>query len=151
MSQGKYKLDSKDIKWFTKNTELSEDDVRRRYEQFVQNYPDGQIPKAEFVNMLQSAYKVSKRMSKIEAQGFENYAFKTYDINGDGCVDFKEFLRVIYTLSGDSHEQKLKLIFKTFDNDHDGMISADDIKIVVKDFIGLLGKFKIFVIHSLLF
>ena len=79
-------------------------------------------------------------MSKIQAQGFENYAFKTYDLNGDGCIDFKEFLLVMYTLSDDPPRQKLELIFKTFDNNRDGIISADEIKKVVKDFFYLLSK-----------
>ena len=141
---GKYKLDDKDTEWFAKNTELSKEDVRTRYEHFVQNYPDGKIPKTAFVNMLQSAYKASKRRSKMEAQGFENYAFKTYDLDGDGCIDFKEFLRVIYTLSDDKPQQKLELIFKTFDDNHDGIISAHEIKMVVKDLILLLSKYNVY-------
>ena len=137
---GKYVLDEKDTKWFAENTELSEEDVMMRYDQFVQNYPDGKIPKDAFISMLESAYKSSKRMSKIQAQGYENYAFKTYDLNGDGCIDFKEFLWVMYTLSDDPPRQKLELIFKTFDNNRDGIISADEIKQVVKDFFYLLSK-----------
>ena len=88
---GKYVLEQKDIKWFAENTELSEEDVRLRYDHFVQNYPDGKIPKDAFIAMLEGAYSSSKRMSKIQAHGLENYAFKTYDLNGDGCIDFKEF------------------------------------------------------------
>ena len=137
---GKYVLDDKDIKWFAENTELSEEDVVMRYDHFVQNYPDGKIPKEAFINMLEGAYKSSKRLSKIEAHGFENYSFKTYDLNGDGCIDFKEFLWVMYTLSDDSPRQKLELIFKTFDDNRDGIISTNEMKQVVKDFFYLLSK-----------
>merc|ERR1712020_391377 len=111
-----------------------------RYDQFVQNYPDGKIPKDAFISMLEGAYKSSKRMSKIQAQGYENYAFKTYDLNGDGCIDFKEFLWVMYTLSDDSPRQKLELIFKTFDDNRDGIISSNEMKQVVKDFFYLLNN-----------
>ena len=139
---GKYVLEQKDIKWFAQNTELSEEDVRLRYDHFVQNYPDGKIPKDAFIAMLEGAYSSSKRMSKIQAHGLENYAFKTYDLNGDGCIDFKEFLWVMYILSDDPPRQKLELIFKTFDDNRDGVISANEIKQVVKDFFYILSKFE---------
>lgn len=139
---GKYILDEKDITWFSDNTELSEEDVRIRYDHFVHNYPDGKIPKCAFISMLESAYTSSKRLSKIQAHGFENYSFKTYDMNGDGCIDFKEFLWVLYTLSDDPPRKKLELIFKTFDVNRDGIISANEIKQVVKDFFYLLSKLK---------
>ena len=99
LSEGKYVLDNKELEWFSKNTELSKDDVKIRYEHFVQSYPDGKIPKSVFVNMLQSAYKASKRTSKMQAQGLEKYAYATYDRDGDGCIDFKEFLSVMYILN----------------------------------------------------
>lgn len=138
---GKYVLNEKDVKWFAENTALDEEDVRVRYERFVQNYPDGKIPKSVFIEMLQGSYKASKRKSRLQAHGFENYTFKTYDVNGDGCIDFKEFLWVMYTLSDDTPRDKLELIFRSLDHNHDGFLYANDIKVVVKDFFRLLSKY----------
>ena len=59
-----------------KNTELSEADVKARYEHFAKNYPNGKIPREEFTNILQGAFKASHRISKINAQGFEDYIFE---------------------------------------------------------------------------
>ena len=140
MVNGKYVLGDKDLKWFATNTELSEDDVKTRYEHFVETYPDGKIPKPAFMNMLESSYKASKRMSKIQAQGLEKYAFQTYDQDGDGCINFKEFLWVMYVLSDDTPRQKLELIFGTFDTDRNGVLSPQEVKLVVKDFFNLLSK-----------
>ena len=139
-ANGKYHLDEKDIKWLAHNTELSEADIKTRYDHFVQNYPNGNIPRQEFTNMLQSAFNKSHRVSKINAQGFEDYIFNTFDINGDGSIDFKEFLWVMYILSDDTPKQKLELIFHTFDSNRDGSISDTEVKAVVKDFYKLLSK-----------
>ena len=75
--------------------------------------------------------------------GLEKYAFETYDIDGDGYIDFKEFLWVMYALSDESPRQKLELIFKTFDTDRNGVISAKEVKLVVKDFFQLLSKYYV--------
>ena len=131
---GKYVLDDKDIKWFAENTELSEADVKARYEHFAKNYPNGKIPREEFTNILQGAFKDSHRISKINARGFEDYIFDTFDVNGDGSIDFKEFLWVIYILSDDTPKQKLELIFHTFDSDRDGSITKDEVKWWLKIF-----------------
>ena len=139
---GRYVLDNKDVQWFANSTEMTEDDVVERYERFVKHHPTGTIPKTEFISMLQSSYKASKRKSKMQALGFENYTYKTYDVNGDGCIDFKEFLWVMYTLSDETPRHKLELIFKTFDTNRDGFLYHDDVKKVVKDFFLLLSKFK---------
>ena len=71
--------------------------------------------------------------------GLEKYIFETYDRNGDGFVDFSEFLRVLYILSNDSPKEKLQLIFRAFDADKNGTISLSELKTIVKDFFNLLG------------
>ena len=142
LCEGKpYVLDDKDLKWFSQNTELSEDDVKTRYEQFVQSYPEGKIPKEVFINLLQSSFNASNRMSKIQVRGLENYTYETYDRDGDGYIDFKEFLSVMYILSNETPKQKLELVFKTFDSEGNGVISLEEVKLVVKDFFKFLSKY----------
>ena len=51
------------------------------------------------------------------------------DHNEDGEVDFNEFvcLMVKHLVRTDNAEEELVTVFKRFDRDHDGEISADDL------------------------
>ena len=131
-SQGKYVLTEEDINWFANNTMIKKEDVKERYQQFIDKHPLGKIEKSEYINMIQECYG--------NTYGLEKYVFETYDRNGDGFVDFSEFLKVIYILSNDSPKEKLQLIFRVFDADKNGTISLSELKSIVKDFFNLLGN-----------
>ena len=130
-SQGKYVLTEEDINWFANNTMIKKEDVKERYQQFIDKHPLGKIEKSEYINMIQECYG--------NTYGLEKYIFETYDRNGDGFVDFSEFLKVLYILSNDSPKEKLQLIFRAFDADKNGTISLSELKSLVKDFFNLLG------------
>ena len=130
-SQGKYVLTEEDINWFANNTMIGKEDVKERYQQFIDKHPLGKIEKSEYINMIQECYG--------NTYGLEKYIFETYDRNGDGFVDFSEFLKVLYILSNDSPKEKLQLIFRAFDADKNGTISLAELKSLVKDFFNLLG------------
>ena len=130
-SQGKYVLTDEDINWFANNTRIGKEDVKERYQQFIDKHPLGKIEKSEYINMIQECYG--------NTYGLEKYIYETYDRNGDGFVDFSEFLRVLYILSNDSPKEKLQLIFRAFDADKNGTISLSELKSIVKDFFNLLG------------
>lgn len=52
--------------------------------------------------------------------------FDFYDQNGDGLIDFREFLLGLAALSSKSKTERLKRIFKGYDFDNDGYITRDD-------------------------
>ena len=131
-SQGKYVLTEEDINWFANNTMIKKEDVKERYQQFIDKHPLGKIEKSEYINLIQECYG--------NTYGLEKYVFETYDRNGDGFVDFSEFLKVLYILSNDSPKEKLQLIFRVFDADKNGTISLSELKSIVKDFFNLLGN-----------
>ena len=131
-SQGKYVLTEEDINWFANNTMIKKEDVKERYQQFIDKHPLGKIEKSEYINMIQECYG--------NTYGLEKYIYETYDRNGDGFVDFSEFLKVLYILSNDSPKEKLQLIFRVFDADKNGTISLSELKSIVKDFFNLLGN-----------
>ena len=64
--------------------------------------------------------------------------FRIYDTNGDGVIDFVEFMVVYYCLLEGSPEEVLKKLFRVFDVNSDGSISLKEMKGVVKDLYGLL-------------
>jgi len=56
---------------------------------------------------------------------------KAVDIDGNGEIDFKEFLILMQSIKTDS-QQELKMAFKSFDVDSDGKISRDDLKVFLE-------------------
>ena len=54
-----------------------------------------------------------------------NSWFRVYDTNGDGYIDFTEFMTIFYIMSEGSPEEVLAGIFRMFDYNSDGTITED--------------------------
>ena len=93
------------MNWFTKNTMISTQEINERYREFVKTHPLGKIGKTEYLNLLRECYG-----KDVNYKGLETYIFETYDRNGDGWVDFSEFLKVLYILSNASPKEKFKYL-----------------------------------------
>ena len=69
--------------------------------------------------------------------------FKIYDTDGNGVIDFKEFMTLYFMMSEGSPEEILSGIFRMFDDNGDGTITNDEMDKVassvfcspVKDFL----------------
>jgi len=63
-----------------------------------------------------------------------------YDSNGDGHIDFREFMIVLYIMSNGTPEENLKQIFRVFDINNDGTVSQKELQRIVKDLFHLFKK-----------
>ena len=61
--------------------------------------------------------------STEEASKVEKHIYRIYDINGDGVIDFHEFMTVFMILTGDEPQPVLEKIFLIFDVDNTGVIT----------------------------
>merc|ERR1739847_161445 len=77
--------------------------------------------------------------NKDATSQLESHIFRMYDSNGDGYVDFREFMIVLYVMSHGTPEENLKKIFQVFDINNDGTVSQKELNRVVKD---LFWSFK---------
>ena len=57
--------------------------------------------------------------------------FKVLDLNGDGYLDYREFLTGLIRVYCSNFDGKIKLVFDIYDFDHDGYISKEDIATIL--------------------
>lgn len=129
---GKPVLTEEDKRMLSQTSGLTEPQVEEKFESFLQDHPDGKMKRKDFRSMM------SQALPKKDAAKLEPHVFRIYDTNGDGVIDFVEFMVVYYVLQLGTPEQVLTKLFRVFDVNSDGSISKKEMKRLVKDIYGLL-------------
>ena len=129
---GKPVLKVEDVAAFSKSSGLSEDEVKDTFENFISRHPNGKMKPKDFGEIMSTALPAK------DARKMTQHAFRIYDLNNDGYVDFAEFMVVFFILAEGDPKEVLTKMFRLFDVNGDGSISREEMTRLVKDMYGLL-------------
>ncbi len=73
------------MKVLKSSTKFTAEEIRKYYEKFQKDFPDGKITKEEFAKMY------TKANTTGDSRQFATYVFKAYDVDKNGSVDFKVY------------------------------------------------------------
>ncbi|KAL9644482.1 hypothetical protein ABK040_009348 [Willaertia magna] len=121
-------LRPEEIEEMQKGTNFNHKEIKKLYKRFKKLDKDGNgnITKDEFLMIPELAVNpLVKRVISI------------FDANGDGSVNFKEFISAlsVFNALGDK-QKKLEFAFKVYDIDGDGFISNGELFTVLKMMVG---------------
>merc|ERR1712055_606286 len=129
-------LSEEDIEFLETKTTIDKAQIDAQYKIFLSKHPDGQISKKSFRSMMAECYP------NVDTHKLSKHIWRMYDTNLDGCIDFREFMMVLYVMSNGSPEENLQQIFRVFDIDNDGKINFTEMKRIVKDLLNIDNESK---------
>ena len=80
MGKKQSKMDPHQLIHLLNRTKFEEKELKKWYQKFIREYPDGFISKPQFESMYQSFF------SKGDAREFADHIFRTFDGNSDGKI-----------------------------------------------------------------
>ena len=94
------------FKYFSENTNYSIETIMAWYRGFKEDCPDGRLTPKAFMHVYGSSFL------SANTKEFCDYVFRNFDKDGNGYIDFKEFLLAIHVTSCGSPEDKLGWAFR---------------------------------------
>ena len=127
------KLKPNNFTELAQQTDFQQEDLVEWYKGFVKAYPNQALTIEDFKKIYGHHFPFG------DATQFAQHVFRQLDRNGDGSIDFREFIVWLsVTLSGTADE-RLRRVFAMYDLDGDGSVSRDEMTEMVRSIYRMVG------------
>jgi len=126
-------LSKDDLDYLLANTNYSIETIMAWYRGFKEDCPDGRLTPQAFMHVYGSSFL------SANTKEFCDYVFRNFDKDGNGYIDFKEFLLAIHVTSCGTAEDKLNWAFSMYDMDGNGYIELSEMQKLVKSIFQMMN------------
>jgi Ca2+-binding EF-hand superfamily protein len=135
MGQGQGKrgnaLSRSEVRELKRHVSFSEEEIVDWYKDFQRRSRnmggDSQfLSEDEFVKVFNSVYTTGN------SEQFAKHVFRTFDTNGDGKLDFREFMIGMSVSASTDQKKLLSWAFKLYDVDNTGYIDRDEMTEIIQ-------------------
>jgi Ca2+-binding EF-hand superfamily protein len=109
-------LTEDDIQFILANTDLQREAIMNCYNMFIKSCPSGRLDKHAFINF----YKQLIHGDHADEQKFCTFVFNVFDTDGNGYIEFGEFMIGFWIRSSANLKDKLSWLFDVYDMDKSG-------------------------------
>ena len=102
--------------------DFSREELQDLYRVFIRDFPDGKIPRERFYKDWAELFHQLKDPVRLA-----QHLFRTFDRNGDGMLDFREYARALSLTERGGLNRQQSWLFSLFDVDGDGVITEDEL------------------------
>lgn len=118
-----------------RNTKFTRQELQVMYRGFKQECPSGIVNEETFKDIYAQFFPQG------ETGAYAHYVFKMFDLQHSGTICFEDFVRSLSILARGSLSEKLHWTFALYDINGDGVITKDEMFVIVSSIYSIMGKY----------